>query len=444
MVALIGAGTAIFAGSVAIAQFDIKRVLAYSTISQLGFMIAAVGLGGYIAGMFHLVTHAFFKALLFLSSGSVIQGLERGHHNAEHAAGQEEIISRRLREVTQGDRTAEHLALDLEGQPASEGHAQESPHGAEAFDPQDMRNMGGLRSRMRTTFWVYTIGALALAGLIPLAGFWSKDEILADAWHIGLGEHPEWHGLAVFLLLVIAAFFTAFYMGRQVFLVFFGEARTDAARHASESRRLITLPLIALAVLSAIGGFLNFPKIGELEFAFTDAFGRWLEHTNEAFQSLPLNPLVALISTAVAVLAIAASYAVYGRRTLAAGQPDPLESSRPLFTALNRKWYVDELYAFLFVRPYNRFSVFLAEVVDGRFWHDWFHDSLLARGFDSLAAVLAQGVDLQFIDTMANGLADLTKGAAARLRGLQSGFVRNYALSILVGVVAILAYLLLR
>ncbi len=416
VVALIGAGTAIWAGSIGVGQFDIKRVLAFSTISQLGFMIAAVGLGAYIAGMFHLVTHAFFKALLFLSSGSVIQGLERGHHAAEHAPHREHY----------GE----------EGEPA---------HPAEPLDPQDMRNMGGLRDRMRTTFWVYTLGALALAGVFPLAGFWSKDEILADAWHVGLGEGAEWQGLAAFLLLTVAAFFTAFYMGRQIFMVFFGSARTEAARHASESPRIMTYPLIALAFLSVVGGFLNFPKIGSLEIAgFTEGFGRWLEHTNEAFHGLPLNPVVALLSTFVALAAIYAAYRVYSVKPMATGEHDPLERYGRLFIALNRKLYVDEAYAFLFVNPYNRFSVYLADVIDGRFWHDWFHDSLLARGFNSLTAALAQGVDTQFIDGLANGLADLTKGAAARLRRLQTGFVRNYALTFLAGVVVILAYLLLR
>ncbi len=159
IVAGVGAVTAIFAATIAVGQNDIKKVLAYSTISQLGFMVAAVGMGAYVAGMFHLVTHAFFKALLFLSSGSVIQGVEFGHHHAPHNA-----------------------------------------HGEE-FDPQDMRNMGGLRIRMKTTFWVYLIGALALAGIPPLAGFFSKDEILAFA-----SEYNPF----ILVLLVAAAFLTAF------------------------------------------------------------------------------------------------------------------------------------------------------------------------------------------------------------------------------------------
>jgi NADH-quinone oxidoreductase subunit L len=227
-VAWVGAATALFAATIAVGQFDIKRVLAYSTISQLGFMVAAVGMGAFVAGMFHLVTHAFFKALLFLSSGSVIQGVERGLHHVEHDT-------------------------RLKKQLKSHGHH---------FDPQDMRNMGGLRSRMKTTFWVYLIGALALAGIFPLAGFWSKDEILAESNAFNI-----W----IYVLLTIAAFFTAFYMGRQILMVFFGEPRSPAAEHAQESPALMTVPLIVLAGLSILGGALNLPSI--------HTFGHWLEHT---------------------------------------------------------------------------------------------------------------------------------------------------------------------
>ncbi len=178
-------------------------------------MVAGVGMGAFGAGMFHLVTHAFFKALLFLAAGSIILGLERGHHHLSH------------------------------GQ-----HGQGS-HEAELFDPNDMRNMGGMRKTMPTTFWVYLAGALALGGIFPFAGFWSKDEILADAFHEGY--------TVVYWLLVIAAFLTAFYMGRQIWMVFFGQARHEAAEKAEESPGVITVPLIALAVLATIGGALNLP-----------------------------------------------------------------------------------------------------------------------------------------------------------------------------------------
>ena len=192
--ALVGGLTALFAATIAVGQFDIKKVLAYSTISQLGFMVAAVGMGAFTAGMFHLVTHAFFKALLFLSAGSVIQGVEAGQHAYEHMIASSEPTNRQ---------------------------AHRTDHSAWHFDPQDMRNMGGLYQRMPVTFGVYLIGALALAGIVPLAGFWSKDEILAEAQHLQPG---------IYGLLTIAAFLTAFYMGRQVWMVFFGQPRSRTGR----------------------------------------------------------------------------------------------------------------------------------------------------------------------------------------------------------------------
>ncbi|HSB01621.1 MAG TPA: NADH-quinone oxidoreductase subunit L, partial [Anaerolineales bacterium] len=229
IVALTGALTALFAATIAVGQYDIKKVLAYSTISQLGFMVAAVGTGAFVAGMFHLVTHAFFKALLFLSAGSVILGVERGHHHLEHAQEHDDN--------NKGKRKEER---------GSEAHE-------EVFDANDMRNMGGMRKTMPVTFWVYIVGTLALAGIVPFAGFWSKDEILLDARR---------HYPSIYWLLTAAAFLTAFYMGRQIWLVFFGEPRHEAAAHAEESPGVITIPLMILAVLSLIGGALNLPFEG--------------------------------------------------------------------------------------------------------------------------------------------------------------------------------------
>lgn len=383
MVALVGAATALFAATIAVGQFDIKKVLAYSTISQLGFMMAAVGIGAQVAGMFHLVTHAFFKALLFLSAGSVIQGVEHGHHHVAHGG------------------EAEHI------------------------DPNDMRVMGGLRTRMPITFWVYLIGALALSGIPPLAGFFSKDEILADASQANA---------TVYILLTAAAFFTAFYMGRQVLMVFFGEPRTEAARHAPENPPVMTVPLMLLAVGAVLGGGLNLPGVHTL----TD----WLEHTLHVHVA-EFNLQVASISTALALLAISAAWWLYGRKTLQAGQQDPLRKILgPIFVGMENKWWVDELYEFLIIRPYVALARFLAEVVDWRFWHDWFHDSVLARTFQVGTRWLNEAFDLQVIDGAANGLGNLTKAAAARLRVLQTGYVRNYALSILVGFILVLSYFL--
>ena len=410
-VAIVGGVTALFAATIALGQFDIKKVLAYSTISQLGFMVASVGMGAFAAGMFHLVTHAFFKALLFLSSGSVIQGLERGLHHVE----QDPSLRKRMK------------------------HEQH-------FDPQDMRNMGGLRHRMKTTFWVYLIGALALAGIVPLAGFWSKDEILAKAFAL----KP-----AIYWLLTIAAFFTALYMGRQIILVFFGESRSEPAAHAQESPAVMTIPLMILALLSIVGGFLNFPSL--------HTFTTWLEHTikiapeaaagGEATAAAGgFNLTVALVSTILALAAIALAWYLYTRRyqdmqtlPLAKRHDDPMRAILgPVFTVLENKYWVDELYGYIVVKPYNAIAKFLAETVDWTFWHDFFHDKILVGGYNGLTRLLSGPIDLGIIDGIANFLGDGFKELAAQMRKLQTGFVRNYALSIFVGVIVIMGYLILR
>ncbi|MCI0520352.1 MAG: NADH-quinone oxidoreductase subunit L [Chloroflexi bacterium] len=417
-VALVGGLTALFAATIAVGQFDIKKVLAYSTISQLGFMVAAVGMGAFVAGMFHLVTHAFFKALLFLSSGSVILGVERGLHHVEHDP-------------------------KLKKQVKGHGHH---------FDAQDMRNMGGLRTRLKVTFWVYLIGSLALAGIVPLAGFWSKDEILAEANHLNM---------TVYWLLTIAAFFTAFYMGRQVFMVFFGQARTPAAEHAQESPPVMTVPLIILAALSLFGGALNLPGV--------HTFGNWLEHTihlpeaahaaeaggeaaAEAAAAGGFNLVVAIVSTVLALFAIGLAYLLYIRRyeeqklLPAAKRPD--DPLRPMlngvFTGMENKWWVDEAYWALILNPYIAVSRFLAQVIDWRFWHDWFHDTVIAGGFKLITRVTAVRIDLGGIDAFANWLATATQALAAQSRRLQTGSVRTYALSVFLGVIVILGYLILR
>jgi NADH-quinone oxidoreductase subunit L len=404
VVAMVGAVTALFAATIAAGQYDIKKVLAYSTISQLGFMVAAVGMGAYVAGMFHLITHAFFKALLFLSAGSVILGMERGHHHLAH-------------------------------------HASEQGHTEEVFDPGDMRNMGGLRKQMPVTFWLYMFGTLALAGIFPFAGFWSKDEILLDA----AKKFP-----AIYILLTIAAFLTAFYMGRQIWMVFFGKARHAAAEHAQESPKVMTVPLMVLAALSLLGGLLNFPGINTLT--------NWLGHTIQTAQheaELPawlavswggFNPWTALISLGLALIAIYISWLIYGRKPIENGQKDPLK--KPLgfiFTGMENKWYVDEFYSAVILKPYAAISRFLADVIDWRFWHDWFHEKVIAGTYNFVSkTVLDRGVDQQFIDAIANGLGNLTRRVSASLRRLQNGFVRSYALAVLFGVVIIVGYLLLK
>ncbi len=393
-VTLVGAATALFAATIAVGQYDIKKVLAYSTISQLGFMVAAVGAGAFVAGMFHLVTHAFFKALLFMSAGSVILGVERGHHHLAHGA---------------------------------HGHNDHE----EVFDPGDMRNMGGMRKRMPVTFWLYIAGTVALAGIPPFAGFFSKDEILLETSHL----NPT-----AYYLLAAAAFLTAFYMGRQIWMVFFGEPRHEAAAHAEESPLIMTVPLMVLAFLSIFGGLLNFPGL--------HTFGHWIEHSYEKFEleleALPFSPMVATVSTVLALLAILLSWWLYLRKPIQKGQPDPLKRFLgPVFTGMENKWWIDELYWAVILNPYVALSRFLAEQVDWIFWHDWFHEKIIAGTYIRLSKFTSGPIDLGLIDGMANGLATLAQDSAARVRLLQTGFVRNYALAVFAGVVIIIGYLIL-
>jgi len=271
-----------------------------------------------------------------------------------------------------------------------------------------------------------------------LAGFWSKDEILLKA---------SYKDARLYTLLSIAAFFTAFYMARQIILVFFGKPRSEAAAHATESPKLMTVPLILLAILSVFGGALNLPGI--------HTFGHWLEHTIHHFPTaekgleLPQFSLqVAGASTVIALLAIALGWWVYqrlgeGLQKSNTAYLDPLEIAlKPIFIVLNNKYWVDELYWSLLVNPYKAFSRWLAEQVDWRFWHDWFHERIIADGFKRLTLFLAQPIDLGIIDGIANGLASLIQAVAAFLRRFQTGYVRNYALAVFLGVVVMMSYLI--
>ncbi|KPV52295.1 NADH-quinone oxidoreductase subunit L, partial [Kouleothrix aurantiaca] len=233
-VAGIGVLTALLAAAAAVTQWDIKRVLAYSTVSQLGYMVAAVGMGAYVAGMFHLLTHGVFKALLFLGSASIIHG---------------------------------------------------------THETQDMRRMGGLRTRMPTTFWTYMVGALALAGIFPFAGFWSKDEIIAHAFDVG---NP---GAGV--ILILASLMTAFYMGRQVALVFWGKPRDDHAAHAHESTGSMKNVLIILGIGAAIAGVMNLPGLHWLETFLHPVLGE---------EAAPYTVGKGVLATVVTLLAGASMY----------------------------------------------------------------------------------------------------------------------------------------
>lgn len=357
----VGTLTALFAATIAAAQNDIKKVLAYSTISQLGFMVASVGMGAFVAGMFHLTTHAFFKALLFLGAGSVILGMENARN------------------------------LDEQKHDAHLHH--------DHIDPQDMTLMGGLRKKMPLTFWVYLIGALALAGIAPLAGFFSKDEILATARH----SHP-----VVFVVLLVTAFLTAFYVGRQLWLVFFGKPRTKNAEIARENSRVITLPLVLLAVLTLIGGLLNFPGSHVLE--------TWLHHTLGGGHQPGFDLMTASISLIVALAGLSFAWLVYGRKGWKSGETDPLaDVLGGLYNGARDKWRVDELYDMVVVKPLQKIA------------RDW-----------------AEPVDQGWIDGIAVGLGSLTKAISHQLSRLENGYVRFYELSVVVGIAAIFTYLVLR
>ncbi len=413
IITLVGAGTAIMAGFIALGQWDIKRVLAYSTISQLGFMVAAVGIGAYVAAMFHLVTHAVFKALLFLGSGSVIHGVEHGHHHAQE-------------------------------------HSHASPqHHEEDFDPQDMRNMGGLRKRMPITYITYLIGTLALAGIFPFAGFWSKDEILADAWYEAF-ELNQLSGFIAFGVLLVAAAFTAFYMWRQIVLVFFDSPRSEAAEQAPESNGAMLLPLFILAIFTCIIGLINVPKATPIFASIyeTYEFKHFLEHSLISVSrghSLDFNILIAGIALALGIASLVIANRVYKGKGLASERRDQLEtyaSARGAFRLANARLYWDELYGSLIEQPFNRLARFFADRVDWDFLHDYFHDKIIKRGFDSIGQLLSQPFDLGIVDGAVNGIAWLVQRTAQRLRRAQTGYVRLYAVVLFIGVVAVILLML--
>jgi NADH-quinone oxidoreductase subunit L len=260
--------------------------------------------------------------------------------------------------------------------------------------------MGGLYKKMPVTFVVYLVGALALSGIAPLAGFFSKDEILTAAFH---------NNLAVMIILLISAFLTAFYMGRQVMLVFFGQPRSSAAQTARENSAIITVPLLVLAALSALGGALNLPWMNNL--------GNWLAQTFGAVEPEAFLWPMALGSLAVAFTGLLIAWLVYSQRKAQfPGEPDPLRTALgPIYTGMEHKWWVDELYHGVIVRPYQ-----------------W------------LAQFTALKVDLGVIDGISAGLAKLTQKSSQFWGKLQNGFVRSYALVMLAGAIIIMTYLVLR
>ncbi len=379
VIAFIGAFTALFSATIAIAQNDVKGVLAYSTISQLGFMMAAIGIGAYVAAAFHLITHAFFKALLFLGSGSVIHGMEHGVlHTGNH-----------------------HL------------------------DPQDMRNMGGLRKKMPITFWTFLIGGFALSGFpLVTAGFWSKDEIFADAFA---------HGhMAVFITLAIAAFLTAFYTMRQITMTFLGEARTPEAEHAHETPWTMTTPLVILSIFAVGYGWVgipeHFPVIGGLlPNWFHDFVGHTLEHPQPApeFSWVPL-----LTSLTVALGGLGIGWLTY-RNFKSADVVDPMRKVLgPVYHFIENKYYFDQAYDVLFVKP----AIWISEVFTNKM-DQGVIDGIL-HGFGKVSYAIGLTVRDKFDTPIVNrligdGSAELVQQFGRWLRKAQSGRIQQYMISAL-------------
>lgn len=369
--AFIGTFTAIFAATIAVAQNDIKRVLAYSTISQLGFMIAALGIGAYVAAAFHLFTHAFFKALLFMGSGSVIHGMEFGvFHTKSH------------------------------------------------IDPQDMLNMGGLRKKMPVTFWTFLIGGFALSGFPLLtAGFWSKDEILADAFYNGY--------YLVLGVLAIAAFLTAFYTMRQITLTFLGKPRTNAAEHAHETKWTMTLPLVILAVFAVAVGWFGiheeFPLLGGL---LPNWFHEFVGHTLlEPPEKIPFNAIPLLISVVVALGGLLSGWLVY--RHYQAGEVDPLQKALgPVYRVLKNKYYFDELYELIFIRPVTWLSDEFANWVDRVVIDGILHAVAYLSG--ALGSFLRKYIDVPVVNGVGDWVAESTKKFGFNLRPIQTGKIQQY------------------
>jgi NADH-quinone oxidoreductase subunit L len=415
IVGLIGAFTALFASTIAIAQNDIKRVLAYSTISQLGYMIMALGVGGFVAAIFHLLTHAFFKALLFLGSGSVIIGIERGHHHAEAA------------HAPAGSAPGGHDAHDAHAAPA-----------AHAFDPNDMMNYGGLLGKMPATGWTFIIGALALSGIFPLAGFWSKDEILAHAFEGGL-QHGAWLAALIYFVGTFAAFLTAFYTGRQIGLTFAGKPRHAAAEQAKESPATMTFPLIVLALFTIVLGAMNLPAnvvpgMDTLHKLIGGVFAQTEIEGVAEFEATGFNIIVAGVSTVVAALGFVLGFMMYRRHP--AGAPDPL-ASMPGYHFLKNKWYVDEFYRKTVVGWSYALAEFSSKfdrnVVDGMV-------NTIGEAGRQMAFDLRDAIDTYLIEGVVNGAGRLAMRGGQALRGLQTGRVQNYLSIAIIGLVILASY----
>ncbi len=344
-VATIGAATALWAATIALAQRDIKKVLAYSTISQLGYMFLAVGATAYVAGIFHLMTHAFFKALLFLGAGSVIHAMN---------------------------------------------------------DEQDMHKMGGLLKKMPVTGWTMAIATIAIAGIPPLAGFWSKDEILGSAFARG-----GWYSV-LWVVGLVTALITAFYMTRQWVMVFLGKPRWTEGTEPHESPRVMTFPLVVLAVLSVVGGLINTPARFALEHFLEPAFELvTLQHPPDG---IGMFLLLAGLSVLAGVVGAGAAFITY--RQPKENWEGFEQGFEPLWGTWEEAYRVDDVYGKLVVAPGRR-----------------------------VAEVAAFSVDLPVIDGAVNGIGRLVRDLGEWARPFQTGFVRNYGALLLAGTVTVLIWL---
>ena len=450
VIAYVGGITALVAATIAIVRFDIKRVLAYSTISQLGYMMLAIGAGSYVAGLFHLTTHAFFKALLFLGSGSVIHAFHAMHaheHDDEH----------------------EHNDHDAH----EHSHGEEQSLGSEIPPDQDMRNMGGLRHKMPITFITMLIATLSISGVpFIFSGFWSKDAILAGV----LGRAMEWnsvHHYILFIMALSAAGITAFYMFRLIFMTFFGEPRNQEMHDmAHESPLSMTVPLLILAFLSLpVVNILWFnadyvkppqqphlhapthayvapeTKTDQAGLAFSlfgvseavaaeenAGHGTQDAHADDGHHGHgPAHTIAMILSICVAGLGILLSWLFYHRRTLSA--ESVATTFRPVHNLFWHKYYFDEFYdgvlVALTVWKARLFAQFDGSVVDG---------IVNGVGFvtrDILAAVTG-AFDNRVVDGLVNRVAQVTWAVGGRIRRIQTGAIQTYLFVVLAGIVLLI------
>ena len=448
VIAYVGGITALVAATIAIVRFDIKRVLAYSTISQLGYMMLAIGVGSYVAGLFHLTTHAFFKALLFLGSGSVIHAFHamHAHHDDEHADGKEH------------DKHDDHSLV----------HA----HGSEIPPDQDMRNMGGLRRKMPITFLTMLIATLSISGVpFVFSGFWSKDAILGGVLGEAMASNSP-HYYILFGMALLAAGITAFYMFRLIFMTFFGEPRNKEMHDmAHESPLAMTVPLIVLALLSfpAVNilwfneDYVKPPsqpympnttqhayvspdtKIGDANFGISlfgiseaeaaeEEGGNDTEHADDAHPGHgPAHTIAMVLSICVAALGILLSWLFYHKRRFSGEAV--ATTFRPVYNLFWNKYYFDEFYdgvlVALTVWKSRLFAQFDGTVVDG-----------IVNGVgtvtrDILAAFIGF-FDNRVVDGIVNRVAEVTWAAGGRIRRLQTGAIQTYLFVVIGGIVLII------